>query len=65
MDIVEQNWDKPWDWDVISRNPNITMEFIERNIDKISFYWLSQNLFTLQKKIDRIKKKSLWIVDFK
>ena len=32
--IIDMYPDKPWDWEGISRNPNITMEFIEANPDK-------------------------------
>ena len=34
MEIIKKNPDKPWDWDGISRNPNITMEMIENDPDK-------------------------------
>ena len=34
MDIVEANPDKPWDWDGLSANPNITMDIVEANPDK-------------------------------
>ena len=30
MEIIEKYPDKPWDWVEISRNPNITIEFIEK-----------------------------------
>ena len=26
--------DKEWDWEEISKNPNITMDIIEKHIDK-------------------------------
>ena len=35
MDIIEKYPNKPWDWRCISQNPNITMDFIEKYIDKI------------------------------
>ena len=46
------DWDpnKNWDWDYISENPNITMEFIEKNRDKIYFSRLSRNKFNYKKK---------------
>ena len=34
MDIIESNPDKPWDWECISENPNITFEFVKKHIDK-------------------------------
>jgi hypothetical protein len=30
MEVIEKYPDKPWDWGRISRNPNITMEMIEK-----------------------------------
>ena len=32
--LLEKYPNKPWDWDDISRNPNITMEIIEKYPDK-------------------------------
>ena len=32
--IIREYPDKPWDWFEISRNPNITLDFIEANPDK-------------------------------
>ena len=35
--FIENNWDSPWEWgNVVTENKNITMEFIERNIEKLS-----------------------------
>jgi hypothetical protein len=48
---------KPWDWVGISKNPNITMEFIEKNIDKISFDGLSENRFTYHNKLVKKYKR--------
>ena len=55
MEFIEKYPDKPWDWRLISANPNITMEFIEKYPDKINFTSLSQNKFTFEN--IRIKKK--------
>ena len=64
MEIIEKHPEKPWNWYWISRNRNLTMDFIEKypekpyieiNINKISFYHLSGNEFTLEN--TRIKKK--------
>ena len=41
--LFEKYPNKPWDWDRVSSNPNITMEFIEKNLDNISFQKLSHN----------------------
>ena len=40
---MKKNPNKPWNWRGISKNPNITMKFIEKNIDKINFKHLSEN----------------------
>ena len=37
MKDVLNNPDKPWDWSGLSQNSNITIEFIEKNINKIDF----------------------------
>ena len=46
MEIINKYQNKPWDWDIISGNPNITMEIIENNPDKPwnwGFYGISDN----------------------
>jgi len=50
MDVLEKHIDKPWDWDDLSRNPNISMEFIEKYPDK-PWVWtgLSRNFFQKSK----------------
>ena len=30
--------DKPWGWEYVSYNPNLTMEFLSDNLDK-PWYW--------------------------
>ena len=45
MKDVLNNPDKPWDLSGLSGNPNITISFIENNIDKIDFSSLSSNTF--------------------
>jgi len=45
MKDILNNPDKPWVWSYVSRNENITIEFIEKNIDKIDFTYLSSNTF--------------------
>ena len=49
MYLLKKYPEKPWDWRNISQNPNITIEFIEKNINKINFQRLSQNKFTFEK----------------
>jgi hypothetical protein len=34
MDVIESNINLEWDWNYISWNPNLTMEFIEAHPDK-------------------------------
>ena len=34
MDIVEANLDKPWSWNALGSNPNITRDILEANLDK-------------------------------
>ena len=36
MKLLEKYSNKPWDWEGISQNPNITVDFIEKHPD---FYW--------------------------
>lgn len=40
---ITENQDLPWQWSAISKNSNISLEFLEKNIEKISFIWLSSN----------------------
>ena len=49
MEIIERYPNKFSDYDYISLNPNITMEFIEKNKDKINFRRLSYNRFNYEK----------------
>lgn len=46
-----------YEWNGISKNPNITMEFILQNIDKINFAALSQNLFSKHPYVQKINGK--------
>jgi hypothetical protein len=32
--LLEKYPDKPWNWGFISKNPNLTIEFVENNPDK-------------------------------
>jgi hypothetical protein len=42
---IEKNLELPWNWNFISQNPNISISFIERNIDKMNFIDLALNDF--------------------
>ena len=53
--LLEKYPDKPWNWHGVSNNPNITMKFIETNINKIDFAELSKNKFTFQNKVIKHK----------
>ena len=42
--FIQENKDKPWDWNYISYNPNITMDIIINNPDKPwGWYSISRN----------------------
>ena len=44
MKYINDNPDKNWNWEEISRNPNITMKFINDNPDKPwEWYFISEN----------------------
>ena len=44
MEIINNNLDKPWDWEYISMNPNLTMEMINNNPDKPwNWNYISEN----------------------
>ena len=58
--LIEKHPEKPWNWYLISRNPNITMEMIENNIDQINFDRLSRNDFTFQN--NQINKQESYIL---
>jgi hypothetical protein len=52
--------EKPWDWENISDNTNLTMDFIEKHPDKpLSWWWISMNpnitMEFIEKYIDKIK----------
>ena len=52
MDIIEKYPEKPWKWEWISYNPNITMAIIEKYPEK-PWKWnlISCNHFKLERKI--------------
>jgi len=58
MDIVVANPDKPWDWNGLSFNPNITWVIIEAYPDK-PWDWgrLSCNRFTKEKEMFELRVK--------
>ena len=60
MEFIETHPEKPWDWGYISMNQNITMEFIEKHLDKIDFQRLSLNKFVLLKIPELRKKKGFF-----
>ena len=45
MEIIEKDPNKSWNWNWGSFNPNLTMDFIEKNLEKIHFEHLSYNTF--------------------
>jgi hypothetical protein len=58
MDIIVANFDKPWDWYGLSRNPNITMYIIETSPNK-PWNWneLSENRFSKDKEMFELRVK--------
>jgi hypothetical protein len=54
------HWKWKYDWGKISLNPNITLQFIEKYIDKIHFGNLSSNIFTKQNNINKIQMKKTY-----
>ena len=62
--LIEKYPEKPWNWDGISRNPNITMEFIEKYPDKQwNWKWISKNpnitIKFIEKNINKIDFSAL------
>jgi hypothetical protein len=44
FNFIKNNPDKPWNWRLLSRNPNITFDIVLKNPDKPwDWRWLSQN----------------------
>ena len=69
FDIVEKHIEKPWDWQMLSNNPNITFDFIKKYkhkfIHNIAFVF-GMNKFTAEKnrfleslQKERIHKRAL------
>ena len=61
MEIIEAYPDKPLDWESISMNPNIRIEFIEAHPDKhVNWGEISENKFRFDKYLlDKGKKINL------
>ena len=56
MKDIGEHRELPWNFTEISVNRNITIKFIEENIDKIDFKILSKNSFKLEnRKLERLK----------
>jgi len=56
MDIIQANPDKPWDWCMVSYNPNLTMEIINTNPDK-PWNWIEirKNPFTIENELFELR----------
>ena len=55
-----------WNWKCISQNPNITMEMIEKYIDKPwSWVGISQNKFTKEKELFYKKYYRIYMATFR
>ena len=62
--------DKPWNYEYLSLNPNITYDIVQKNPDKSwNYYYLSQNLFNkhpfIHKKNLMKKYSSIWLKKYK
>ena len=44
-EIMELYSNHNWDFEIASENPNITLDFINNNIESIDFFSLSMNTF--------------------
>ena len=53
INVLQTDYEKHWDWDSISTNPNLTMGITENK--SWDFEYISQNKFTFEN--IRIKKK--------
>ncbi len=53
--------DKPWEWDFLRYNPSLTLDFIEKYMDKLEGWCENQNLttFFVRKHIDKVDWKVL------
>ena len=62
--IIKENPDKPWDWNEISYNLNITMDFINENPDIVPFnagQFLFMNSQRMKKHFDNVRwLRSVW-----
>ena len=58
MKTIEKYPDKPWDWELISWNRNITMEIIEKYPDK-DWWNISSNPNITYYKIDKNSPKPI------
>ena len=66
-ELIELYPDKNWDWNYISRNPNITWEIIQDNPDKDwDWGYISYNKFEKDKSIvtRNQKKGKRWIINY-
>ena len=43
IQFIEENPNFPWEWEAVSRNPNLTPAFIEKHVDTLNCEWLSVN----------------------
>ena len=58
MDFVEthQGEHYRWDWDSLSKNPNITFDFIQKHSEKLDFEELYENTFSLENRKNKKKE---------
>jgi hypothetical protein len=59
INFIDRHPDKPWDWNGISRNPNITTDFIDKYPDKPWDWWAVSIHEMESSKIKFMKHKSI------
>jgi hypothetical protein len=56
MEFVEDNLNKPWDWEWLSSNPNMTIDIIESNLNKPwEWNYLSEHIYTKDKELFELR----------
>ena len=59
QEFFEKNMDKPWDWEGLSSNPNMTMEIVEKYPTKPwDWYYISQNPNVTMETVKKYHDKS-------
>ena len=60
METINNNLDLPWDFEFISLNPNLTIEFIDNNPKKpFNWIYISSNNFKMSKLLRNSKQQKI------